>query len=181
MKSKNRGFTLIELLIVVAIIGLLASVVLIGLGGFRSTGRDARRSADLRQIQTALELYFARCGFYPGDLNCGNGSPTENANGSITKGGGLRDVLQNSDLGATIVIPNDPLNPSNDTDEQNYFFSVNDSGAGLIGSRYVLRAKLEDANSKLLDNDLNGDSPPGFMNINCNDNDPADRFYCIGI
>ena len=61
----NQGFTLIELLIVVAIIGLLASVVLVGLGGFRARGRDARRIADLRETQNALELYYTKNNKYP--------------------------------------------------------------------------------------------------------------------
>ncbi len=54
----KKGFTLIELLVVVSIIGLLASIVVVSLGGARSQGRDAKRQADLRQIQTAQELCY---------------------------------------------------------------------------------------------------------------------------
>lgn len=46
-----------ELLIVVAIIGLMATLTLISLGSARKKSRDASRLEDLRQIQTALELY----------------------------------------------------------------------------------------------------------------------------
>ena len=56
-KSK-KGFTLIELLVVIAIIGVLASVVLASLNTARRKSRDARRIADIKQIQLALELYF---------------------------------------------------------------------------------------------------------------------------
>src|SRR3989344_4499705 len=56
--SGTRGFTLIELLVVVAIIGLLSSVILASLNGARVKGRDARRLADIKQIQVALELYY---------------------------------------------------------------------------------------------------------------------------
>lgn len=52
------GFTLIELLVVIAIIGVLASIVLASLNGARKKSRDARRLADIKQIQLALELYF---------------------------------------------------------------------------------------------------------------------------
>ncbi|MBU1159983.1 type II secretion system GspH family protein, partial [Patescibacteria group bacterium] len=42
----------------IAIIGILASVVLASLNTARKKSRDARRIADLKQIQLALELYF---------------------------------------------------------------------------------------------------------------------------
>lgn len=61
----RRAFTLVELLIVVAIIGILASVILVGLGPSQRKGRDARRISDIRQIQTALELEYNRTGSYP--------------------------------------------------------------------------------------------------------------------
>jgi type II secretion system protein G len=64
MKTK-RGFTLIELLVVIAIIGLLSSVVLASLNGARKKGRDARRLSDLKQLQTALELYYSDHTAYP--------------------------------------------------------------------------------------------------------------------
>lgn len=61
----RRGFTLIELLVVVAIIGMLSSVVLAALGEARASARDAKRYSDLRQIATALELYYQENGAYP--------------------------------------------------------------------------------------------------------------------
>jgi general secretion pathway protein G len=63
--NTKRGFTLIELLVVVAIIGMLSSVVLASLNGARKKGRDARRLSDLKQLQTALELYYSDHNAYP--------------------------------------------------------------------------------------------------------------------
>src|SRR3989344_2634994 len=69
--SGTRGFTLIELLVVVAIIGLLSSVVLASLNGARVKGRDARRLADVKQIQLALELYYDDSdNKYPASVSC---------------------------------------------------------------------------------------------------------------
>ncbi len=64
--QNQKGFTLIELLVVIAIIGLLASVVLLALNSARAKSRDAKRVADVRQLATALELYFNDFGGYPG-------------------------------------------------------------------------------------------------------------------
>jgi prepilin-type N-terminal cleavage/methylation domain-containing protein len=56
MNDKN-GFTLIELLVVISIISLLSSVVLTSVNGARAKARDARRIADLKEMQKALEFY----------------------------------------------------------------------------------------------------------------------------
>ncbi|MBV9159308.1 MAG: prepilin-type N-terminal cleavage/methylation domain-containing protein [Candidatus Kaiserbacteria bacterium] len=64
-KTDRRGFTLIELLVVIAIIGILSSVVLASLNSARKKGRDARRIADIKQLQLALELYYDANGAYP--------------------------------------------------------------------------------------------------------------------
>lgn len=51
------------MLVVVAIVGLLSSVVVVGVGGARQKARDTKRIADLRQIQTYLETKYV--GSYP--------------------------------------------------------------------------------------------------------------------
>jgi prepilin-type N-terminal cleavage/methylation domain-containing protein len=73
---KNRGFTLIELLMVIAIIGVLAAIVLINLTQSREGSRDARRLADIKQITTALEIYFTDNSGYPGPSTPSDTGPT---------------------------------------------------------------------------------------------------------
>lgn len=65
VKAK-QGFTLIELLVVVSIISILSAFLMANFIGVRQRGRDAQRKSDLRQIQSALELYRADNGKYPG-------------------------------------------------------------------------------------------------------------------
>jgi len=63
--KKGAGFTLIELLVVIAIIGLLSTLSLVALNVARQKARDALRTADVKQIMTALELYYNDQGSYP--------------------------------------------------------------------------------------------------------------------
>ena len=69
MNRTRKGFTLIELLVVIAIIGILSSVVLASLNSARGKSRDAKRVADIKQLQLALELYFDTNRSYPASLS----------------------------------------------------------------------------------------------------------------
>jgi len=65
MKKNDEGFTLIELLVVIAIIGLLSTLSVLALNSARARARDAKRIADIKQIQTALEMYYNDADTYP--------------------------------------------------------------------------------------------------------------------
>ena len=64
-KKFSRAFTLIELLVVIAIIGLLATLSVLALQNARINSRDAKRLADVKQLRSALELYYNDAGHYP--------------------------------------------------------------------------------------------------------------------
>lgn len=64
MKSK-KAFTLIELLVVIAIIGILATISVLALNNARAKSRDAKRVGNMKQVQTALELFFNDKQRYP--------------------------------------------------------------------------------------------------------------------
>lgn len=132
MNQRRCGFTLVEILVVVSIIGLLSSIVLVGLGSFRARGRDARRVADLRETQNALELYYGKFGGYP-----------------LTTGDGLEKTLTDAEIGVT-AISDDPLGGSN-----HYRYGSN-------GQSYVIGAKLEDSNNQVLKDDVDGSGSDTF-------------------
>lgn len=62
--KKRAGFTLIELLVVISIIGFLATLAMVNLNSSRAKARDTRRKSDLKQIYTAMELYYENNGTY---------------------------------------------------------------------------------------------------------------------
>jgi prepilin-type N-terminal cleavage/methylation domain-containing protein len=69
----NRtGFTLIELLIVVVIIGLLAAIAIPKFSNTKEKAYIASMKADLRNLVTAEEAYFADSLVYTDQLDCNN-------------------------------------------------------------------------------------------------------------
>jgi len=78
--KKQKGFTLIELLVVIAIIGLLSTLAVVALNNARMKSRDAKRVSDIKQIQTALELYYNDANAYPTTVTFGSSI----ASGGIT-------------------------------------------------------------------------------------------------
>lgn len=63
--KKLLGFTLIEILIAVAIIGILTAIGIVSYSSVNRRARDAKRTGDIEQIRSALEMYRSDNGFYP--------------------------------------------------------------------------------------------------------------------
>jgi prepilin-type N-terminal cleavage/methylation domain-containing protein len=80
MNKNKKGFTLIELLVVIAIIGILATLAVVSLQQARKSARDAKRIADVKQMQTALELYFNDWQEYPADVISGSSISSSTSN-----------------------------------------------------------------------------------------------------
>ncbi len=68
---ETKGFTLIELLIVIAIIGVLSSIVVVSLNKARARGKDAKATMELRQIEVAAMMDFEDYGNYAPDVTAG--------------------------------------------------------------------------------------------------------------
>ena len=68
----KKGFTLIELLAVVAILGILSTIVINYVGKSRSSAAFARAQIEFKSIATAIELYTEdNGGVFPADVNRG--------------------------------------------------------------------------------------------------------------
>ncbi|GMX59701.1 MAG: hypothetical protein MNSN_07080 [Minisyncoccus archaeiphilus] len=56
-QEEKQAFTLIELLVVIVIIGILASFIIVSMGGAQGAANDARRKADINQLAKAVMVY----------------------------------------------------------------------------------------------------------------------------
>ncbi|MEO6110039.1 MAG: fibronectin type III domain-containing protein [Candidatus Saccharimonadales bacterium] len=65
MRKLRWGFTLVELIVVIATIGILATIAVIGLSRYQADTRDARRASSISVISEALEKYYDNNGEYP--------------------------------------------------------------------------------------------------------------------
>lgn len=80
MKVRQLGFTLVELLVVIAVIGVLASVVLVAINPIEQINRakDAGAKSALRQVVDANQRYVTvNGGQFPNGGVAGTGSPNQ--------------------------------------------------------------------------------------------------------
>jgi len=94
--NRQRGFTLMELIIVVAMIGILATLALPVLRDSPTRAQEAVLKTNLRAIRDVINQHFADKGNYPASLE------------SLVDSGYLR------------VVPIDPFTKANDTWEVIY-------------------------------------------------------------
>jgi type II secretion system protein G len=63
----HKGFTLLEILIVLAILGILATLLMANYFTSLKKGRDLKRKHDLDQVKMALKLFYSDEQRYPDD------------------------------------------------------------------------------------------------------------------
>ena len=140
---KKNGFTLIELLVVVAIIGILATVVLSSLSSARERARDAKRLADIKTIQNALEIYHLDNGSYPRSTNLASGIPNSDPHNATSSNASWA----NFEALMGITLPRDPVNDvvgdGNHLQNGGYAYLYRSLGGNCEGQEYQLMYKLE--------------------------------------
>lgn len=131
----NNGFTIIELLVVVAIIGLLASIVVVATGSARLKSRDARRLSDIQQVKSGLDLYYSQGAGYPATADW---NTAQTSQGSLACSGVV-----------VLKVPQDPYNVANPA----YTYTYAQGGNSLTGcggsvySNYYVQFTTEGATS----------------------------------
>lgn len=131
-RKRHEGFTLIELLIVIAIIGLLATLAIVSLTSAQQRARDTKRVADMKAIQTALELHWNENAAYPAL------SGTTNTWAELSTA--LADFMS--------AMPVDP--DHGDGTAYTYLMNVTNN------NQYYVGADLENTNHQSLNQDVDG-------------------------
>ena len=80
-KRADGGFTLVELLITIVIIGVLAAVVILAIGGLSDSGEKAACTATKDAAETAAIAYYADNGEWPDDVETDLAAYLEEKNG----------------------------------------------------------------------------------------------------
>jgi len=161
----KKGFTLIELLVVIAIIAILTAVILPALAGSKGKARDAQRVSDLGQLQLALELYYDRCGHYPGVLTPDTDTSCTTSTGTVTLGTYIAQV---------------PTPPAG-ANQTGYDYATSSPSGNIVS--YALQALLESTNPAVAKGLASGPSGTGWSNTNpfsgCS-NSGTSKDYCVG-
>lgn len=151
----KRAFTLVELLVVVAIIGILATVVIMNVSGVQAKSRDAKRKSDVVTIKKSIDSFYIDNHRYPlcyaaGNLECKFSIIDDSAlaiNGDSTS---LRATDRASLTAILPVFPTDPLIKKNNKPAY-YAYADIDENHGSLGSKYGILVAMEVLAGNLID------------------------------
>lgn len=62
---RTRGFTLIEIILVIAVLGILTSIVVVSYNNAQRTARNAKALNDIKAVEDLIEIYHSKNGEYP--------------------------------------------------------------------------------------------------------------------
>ena len=81
IRKKQSGFTLVELMVVIVLIGLLAGVVGVKVIPIIFKGKKTTALSQMKELKSAIEIYYMHESRYPEDLAELTQATTENPDG----------------------------------------------------------------------------------------------------
>ena len=136
-KPSNAGFTLLELLVVVAVIGIIASIAVPGLLRARMAGNEAAAIGSLRAVNSSQNAYMSSCGngFYAATLLI-LADPAPTGAGFISPDLGAGLIIQKSGYELSMAEGSESVNAARD--------GCNPSGtaANLYSSYYAWNSPM---------------------------------------
>jgi len=137
------------LLVVISIIGLLSTLAVVALSSAREKARDAKRVADIKQVQTALELYYNDQEAYPAGTALALGALTDctTACDTLSSTNGIAATA----AGTTYMglIPGDPSATAECTGTSTAVCDYSYTGVGTPVTQYEILLFLEGTTGSL--------------------------------
>ncbi len=152
MERNKKGFTLIELMVTITVVAVLSTIGIALYSQGQKFARDARRKSDLKQIETALNLYYEDTKHYPCEANFQLSSSTNKFwitdIASTGAGCGKNNANALLDTNYIGVLPSDPLKDNGTGDPRSaayrgYAYSSASDCGKIPGSYYILVTQLE--------------------------------------
>jgi prepilin-type N-terminal cleavage/methylation domain-containing protein len=144
MRKIPHGFTIVELIIVIVVIGILATISIVGFSRYQAGARDSQRSNRATLIVEALEKFYLDNGEYPscsamtGLATTVTSSTLRNLDTSVLKTPQAVNGVTNS------ILCQDLTNALTDPDIFSY---IGDGGSDCLGSgsclQYTIKYKEE--------------------------------------
>lgn len=135
----QAGFTLIEMIVVMVIVAVLAGIMLVNFQDARTRTRDSVRKADLRQVKSALQLYYNDSQVFPASTSTydpdseaeisANGSTITDACGDPA---GECDWGSSFTVGETVYMSSLPIDPLNIGNHQYTYLNINSDSYLLL-------------------------------------------------
>lgn len=163
-----RGFTLVEMLLVVAVIGIFATIAFASYSGAQKATRDAKRQAALNEIAAVFEAYRSVVGNLP---NCSGGLVIQNTGGSRDFVVGIHGSTACSD--ATAIrnffdnnVTSDIVDPSGEDNVEFYFYYDSSHSCGDQPTQALLYTNMEVAENSNRDEvcTATGGTAPAYAN-----------------
>ncbi len=100
MNKKQKGFTLLEIMVVVAILGLLVTMVAPNVIGSSDSAKVKKAISDITSLESALNMYRLDNGVYP--------TTDQGLEALITKPSGTPEPRNYRENGYIVRLPKDP-------------------------------------------------------------------------
>ena len=132
---KEQGFTVVELIIVIAVIGILATILLIGFSGIQENSRSQTAKANATVLQHKLEAYASIANSFPSATSTAAYTTALNTYGDSslsTSGFVLGTTLPGADGTTTFIVNQCSTSPGSGYQIQYYDFNAKAPSSKLI-------------------------------------------------
>lgn len=155
--KRDSGFTLIELMVVITIIALMFGVVISSANFLRTASGDAKRKADLAEIQSALQNYYADQNYFPHSGSSGFKTSGSSISPNLTSSIGVTDPAPSPAPPVKTYlkeVPTDPETPYCYIPVTNSQQNNTDCNTGTRCNFYYLAVQLNQSEEETLPEDL---------------------------